>query len=236
MNKFIFYVIIGVAVLTVGTGLLTPPIMLLLQPVGNFEFFEVEECSCTGRQCLLLNFTDHICKNVSMNLLNETSEEILSDSSSSIPLDIEGLGAVVWKSSLQENSSVNCEWPEGYLPEHKFEDSAYFYSDILIQTGTPNSTESSSSTVSLMSLPSDTITEDDPTLLQALDARGDGVNMLAKESVAALLNAADENVRYPYSVSDVIALTQKAIAEEDYDIAEEFHIYNSLNRPLELCK
>jgi hypothetical protein len=48
------------------------------------------------------------------------------------------------------------------------------------------------------------VTIEDPTLLQALEARGGGINALARHSVAALLNAASPAVSYGLSVDDVI--------------------------------
>ena len=45
---------------------------------------------------------------------------------------------------------------------------------------------------------------EDPTLLQALKAKGGGINALARHTVAALLNAASPDVSYDLSVDDVI--------------------------------
>jgi hypothetical protein len=55
------------------------------------------------------------------------------------------------------------------------------------------------------------------TLLQAVWARGGGVNALARHSVAALLNAASGDVAYPYTVDQVIAAVQGAFATGEYE-------------------
>jgi hypothetical protein len=51
----------------------------------------------------------------------------------------------------------------------------------------------------------------DPTLLQALGAKGGGINALARHAVAALLNAQSPDVSFDYSVAEVIALVQRAV-------------------------
>lgn len=56
-----------------------------------------------------------------------------------------------------------------------------------------------------------------PTLLQALNAQGGGVNALARHAVAALLNAASPDVDYEYSVAEVIPMVQGAIPDGDIE-------------------
>jgi hypothetical protein len=48
----------------------------------------------------------------------------------------------------------------------------------------------------------------DITLLEAVWARGGGVNRLARHGTAALLSAASPDVAYPYTVDEVIAAVQ----------------------------
>ena len=55
-----------------------------------------------------------------------------------------------------------------------------------------------------------------PTLLQALEATGGGVNALARHAVAALLNASNPDVESDFTVAQVIALVQDAIESGDY--------------------
>jgi uncharacterized repeat protein (TIGR01451 family) len=73
-------------------------------------------------------------------------------------------------------------------------------------------------------------TIDDPTLLQALDANGSGINLLARSAVAALLNASNPNISYAMSVDQVIAAVQNAIAAGDEAIqalGEQLDYYNN---------
>ena len=54
-----------------------------------------------------------------------------------------------------------------------------------------------------------------PTLLQALDANGGGVNALARHGVAALLNASNPDVEFAFTTAEVIALVHDAIVSGD---------------------
>jgi len=53
----------------------------------------------------------------------------------------------------------------------------------------------------------------DPTLLQALRAPGGGINALARQAVAALLNAASPDVYYPIELGMVISLVNGVLAD-----------------------
>jgi hypothetical protein len=73
----------------------------------------------------------------------------------------------------------------------------------------------------------------DPTLLQALNARGGGINALERHAVAALLNASSPDVDYPLTVSEVIARVQAAIANGTIEQTKnEFESFNELGCPL----
>jgi len=75
-----------------------------------------------------------------------------------------------------------------------------------------------------------------PTLQEVLEIQGVGYDSFIRESVAALLNAASDDVKYKYSVPEVIEMTQKAIASGDYSYAqEEFVEYNNDHPGLLLC-
>ena len=67
--------------------------------------------------------------------------------------------------------------------------------------------------------------EKGPTLLEALEANGGEMNGLLRNSVAALLNAAHSEINYPYSVSQVITMTQVALINQEWqktsDLFEE---------------
>jgi hypothetical protein len=73
----------------------------------------------------------------------------------------------------------------------------------------------------------------DPSLLQALNARGGGINALERHAVAALLNASSPDVDYPLTVSEVIAKVQAAIANGTIEQTKnEFESFNELGCPL----
>lgn len=73
----------------------------------------------------------------------------------------------------------------------------------------------------------------DPTLLQALEAKGGGINALARHAVAALLNAANPDVAYFYSESEIIEKFQLAIGDEDFEYTKDlFKDENELGCPL----
>lgn len=57
----------------------------------------------------------------------------------------------------------------------------------------------------------------DITLLEALQSHGGDLNALLRHAVAALLNAAHTGVNFPYTVDEVIALFQKALADGDVE-------------------
>jgi uncharacterized repeat protein (TIGR01451 family) len=61
----------------------------------------------------------------------------------------------------------------------------------------------------------------DPTLLQALQAQGGGINALARHAVAALLNASSPDVDSGFTVAQVIALVQAAVASGDFETAHQ---------------
>ena len=56
-----------------------------------------------------------------------------------------------------------------------------------------------------------------PTLAEALELQETQLNDLLRESVAAMLNAAHSEIDYPYSVAEIIKMTQIALANEEYD-------------------
>ncbi|MHC4792196.1 MAG: hypothetical protein ACYS8Y_12335, partial [Planctomycetota bacterium] len=69
----------------------------------------------------------------------------------------------------------------------------------------------------------------DPTLLEALNARGGGINALARHAVAALLNISSSCVPYPIDEATLISAVQNAIAagEEAIDtLHTELEGYN----------
>ena len=66
-------------------------------------------------------------------------------------------------------------------------------------------------------------TYDDPTLVQALDANGGGINALARHATAALLNTTSGCTLYPYSTAGLIEAVHDAIIAGDEAI-DALHI------------
>jgi len=61
-------------------------------------------------------------------------------------------------------------------------------------------------------------------------------NALASESTAALLNSAHEEINYPFTVREVISMTQKAFGSGEYEeTINKFREYNRMGE-LSLCK
>jgi hypothetical protein len=73
----------------------------------------------------------------------------------------------------------------------------------------------------------------DPTLLQTLQAKGGGINALARHAVAAWLNAANPDVDYAFTTFEVIALFQGAYDSGDFESTKEmFEEANEASCPL----
>ena len=74
---------------------------------------------------------------------------------------------------------------------------------------------------------------DSPSLLDALNLGGGGLKALMRHTTAALLNASNPDVVYPYSVSQVIALFQQAYDSGEYeDTKDTFAGLNEIGCPL----
>lgn len=63
-------------------------------------------------------------------------------------------------------------------------------------------------------------TKADPTLLQAVWAKGGEVNALARHATAAILNAASADVDYQYSHAEIVTMVQDAIDSGDFETAK----------------
>ena len=73
----------------------------------------------------------------------------------------------------------------------------------------------------------------DDRLGDTVQAIGGGLNALLRHSTAALLNAASSDVDYPYTVAEVIAMTQAAINGGDIEGTKDlFDAANNLGCPL----
>jgi hypothetical protein len=97
----------------------------------------------------------------------------------------EGCTPGFWKTHSSYGPAPEAGWPEtGYSPDELVDDAFDF---VTPQFG-------------------------DLTLLEALELEGGGVNALLRHAVAGLLNAANPNVSYFYTVNQVIQLTTDALA------------------------
>lgn len=73
----------------------------------------------------------------------------------------------------------------------------------------------------------------DITLLQALNLGGGGLNALARQAVAAILNAAHPNINYPFTVSQIISMFQSAFDSGNYEpTKDQFDDANNQGCPL----
>lgn len=74
----------------------------------------------------------------------------------------------------------------------------------------------------------------DVTLLEALELKGGKFNSLARHAVAALLNAANPDVDYPLSESEIIALVQCVDAGSDWEsVKDTLEGFNESGCPLD---
>jgi len=64
-------------------------------------------------------------------------------------------------------------------------------------------------------------TEGAMTLSEALSTGGGGLNALLRHAAAALLNAASDDVAYSYSIAEVVAMTNAAIASGSYEATKD---------------
>ena len=123
----------------------------------------------------------------------------------------EGCQSNSWKSYLTDDEYY---WPTGFSPDYQFNDAF------------------------LTIFPDAIDDEDGYTLLDALKKQGilpghGQSKQFASEAAAAILNTAHDEINYPYTVQEVIRMTQDAIVDEDYkDITKEFKAYNKLGDSL----
>jgi hypothetical protein len=119
---------------------------------------------------------------------------------------LQGCTPGYWKQSEHFDS-----WPAPYLPSTKF--SAVFGDVIAVRTGA-------------------TTWVTDPSLLQALKARGGSLDAAARHVVAALLNGASAGVEYNLSAAEVISLWDSTYPGDVEDLKNRLAMYNEQGCPL----
>ena len=228
---FLWAAIVGVAGIA-GVATLTNVIDVNGQGFGIFDFTATPSSSCTvdnglGRDCMVkVEPASAIANGESSNDVSNdeshggTSEKdplrYVDDDDRKVtdenPASFEGCSPSSWGSAadLVEVDFSAASWPAGYFPDDKYGYPAYFNKQIVISSG------------------------EDPTLHEALQSRGDGINKLARHSVAALLNSANSDIDYPLSITEIISNTQNSIEKEDYSFADVLALNNNLGKNV-LC-
>ena len=137
----------------------------------------------------------------------------VSDSATNVVVGAQGCTPGYWKNNAEKWEAVS--WV-GYTPGQSF--SSVFGRVIEVKV--------------------DKVMVTDPTLLEALSAKGGGINALARHAVAALLNASNPNISYPDSEAGIIAATQAAIDSGDKDIItaqkDQFDYWNNLGCSIDM--
>ena len=129
--------------------------------------------------------------------------DITDTASDSVVIERGGEGCTpgYWKQPQHLDSWV------GYSPTDSFE--AVFGVDVTLTVGGQQVTN--------------------PTLLQALEAQGGGVNALARHAVAALLNSSNGGVDSNYTTAQVIAIVQEGIAPGGLTIEQAKNLLAAAN-------
>jgi uncharacterized repeat protein (TIGR01451 family) len=150
-------------------------------------------CTIVTERTVLASDPSELCNTVTVNYNPMGFPNNITDSATACvevkpPRGGEGCTPGFWKQDQHFDSWV------GFAPEDSFED--VFGVDVTLRAGGQN-------------------TIDDPTLLDALNATGGGVNALARHAVAALLNASNPDVSFDLTPQEVIDLVQAAIESGD---------------------
>lgn len=162
-----------------------------------------------------------LCGVILWPLLSQGGERDLTTQPAMIGLPVppedgnEGCTPGFWKGNA-DNKDASA-WTDPYDPEDTF--SSVFGRTITIWNGGNPKNLANYTT--------------NPTLREALDANGSGINLLARSAVAALLNAASPYIDYPRDIGDIIADVQDAIDTEDYSLGGLLDIDNNLGCPID---
>jgi hypothetical protein len=96
------------------------------------------------------------------------------------------------------------EWPDPFMPEGSLEDAL-----------------------------AEELNEGNPSLLEGLQDGGGGLTALVRQAIAALLNAAHEDLDYAYAPDEVLSLFEAAVTTGSYDsVKDMFEAANEAECPL----
>jgi uncharacterized repeat protein (TIGR01451 family) len=151
-------------------------------------------CTIVTRRTVLATDPDRLCNTVTVKYNPQGFPNNITDTATAC-VDVkrpggEGCTPGFWKQDQHFDSWVD------FAPTDSFED--VFGVDVTLRSGGQGTIE-------------------DPTLLDALNATGGGVNALARHAVAALLNASNPDVSFDFTVHEVIDLVQEAIDTGDIE-------------------
>ena len=163
-------------------------------------------CTIVTRRTVMATDPDRLCNTVTVNYNPQGFPNNITDTATAC-VDVkrpggEGCTPGYWKQDQHFDSWV------GFAPDDSFEE--VFGVDVTLRAGGQN-------------------TIDDPTLLDALNAGGGGVNALARHAVAALLNASNPDVESDFTAAEVIALVQDAIAPGGITIEQAHQLLAAAN-------
>jgi hypothetical protein len=169
-------------------------------------------CTIVTRRTVVATDPSPLCNTVTVNynpmgFPNKITDEAMDCVEVKPPKGGEGCTPGFWKQDQHFDSWV------GFAPTDSFEE-VFGVDDVTLRAGGQN-------------------TIDNPTLLDALNATGGGVNALARHAVAALLNASNPDVSFDLTPEEVIALVQEAFATGDFErIKDILAAFNEQGCPL----
>ena len=247
---------VGAVIGVSGLGVLANEVSLDVQKLGVFPSVEDMQggfrCLCDGGDCDSGIF-DYDTTNAHANMICNWEVHVLGwlDRDQE---DYYGEGCSVdfWSTHNGIGSNED-KWPIDFDPDYKYNDifqTTYFYDGLVERSGHDDDDseerygyddddddddseerygyEDSEERYGYDDDDSEERSGHDLTLQEVLEIHGMGYDSFIRESVAALLNAASDDVKYKYSVPEVIEMTQMAIVSGDYNYAlEEFTEYNN---------
>jgi len=105
------------------------------------------------------------------------------------PNGFEGCSPGHWKNDASKRGEA--DWDDTVFDPDQEWDAFFTAVELRVKSGTPS----------------------DPTLEEALNAKGGKINALAREAVAALLNASHPDIDYEKNMGEIIALVNAAISD-----------------------